>query len=101
MATLIKNYREIVAEIPDYILRAAKGQRRETSGPKGIVEQLYTSGYRLDDEAGWVRTDKGKRKISEWLERHGWERDTPLQEGGIAYPIWPKRHNLSLSSSAD
>ena len=65
IATLIKNYREIVAEIPGYILRAAKGQRRETLGPKGIVEKLYTSGYRLDDEAGWVRTDKGKRKIAE------------------------------------
>ena len=44
MATLIKNYRDIVSVIPGYILRAAKGQRRETPGPKGIVDQLYTSG---------------------------------------------------------
>ena len=97
MSRLIQNYRDKVAEIPDYILRAAKGQRKEPNGPKGIVDRIYASGYRLNNEAGWVRrlcTDKGKRKIAEWLERKGWKRDTPLQEGGITYPIWPKRHKF-------
>ena len=40
----------------------------------------------------------GPGKISDWIRRYGWEPDTPLREGGITYPIWPKKHNMNKSS---
>ena len=74
--TLVKQYREICKQIPDYILRAAGSSKREIEGPQNIADTLLTK--------------KTRRPIAEWLERDGWKRDEPLQEGGEPYPIWPR-----------
>ena len=58
---------------------------------------MQTSGFEFQpkDEYGrWIRTGKERKKIAGWLERHSWKKDTPLQEGGITYPLWPVRHKF-------
>ena len=94
VSKLLQNYRDIVKEIPEYLMEAAKGKRKETKGPKNIVEKIYTSGYELDKNGRWVRTERERQKIAGWLERQGWKKDTPLKEGGLTYPIWPQRHRF-------
>ena len=44
----------------------------------------------LNIEADTLLTKRTRRPIAQWLEREGWKRDEPLQEGGEPYPIWPK-----------
>ena len=43
---------------------------------------------------------EGQGRIADWLERYGWEPDTPLKEGGLIYPIWPRRKKRSESKKA-
>ena len=45
-------------------MEAAKGKRKEPKGPKNIVEKIYTSGYELDKDGKWVKTDRARQKIA-------------------------------------
>ena len=67
VSKLLQNYREVVKEIPEYIMEAAKGKRMEPKGPKNIVEMMYTSGYELDDAGNWLKTNKARQKVAGWL----------------------------------
>ena len=62
VSKLLQNYREVVEEIPEYIMESAQGNRREPKGPKNIVEKTYTSGYELNQDGKWVQTNKKRQK---------------------------------------
>ena len=85
---------KIISCIPDYIIAAARGQKQEITGPKNIVESLKIASMRMEMDGTithYQTPEEGRGRIAEWLTRYGWTPDTPLQEGGLVYPIWPKR----------
>ena len=51
-------------------------------GPKNIVDKIYTSGYELDKEGKWVKTDRERQKIAGWLERQDGKKTPPYKREG-------------------
>ena len=101
--TLIENYKRILGAIPKYLIEAARGNKKETIGPRNIVESTRIASHRMDIDGTvtkYPNQSQRSGRIAEWLERHGWEPDTPLKEGGLVYPIWPRRKKRSENKKA-
>ena len=91
---MLQNYKKILSCIPEYILEAARGRKQATFGPRNITESLRIASLRMeiDGTTTTYQTPRtGEGKIAEWLTKYGWKPDTPLQEGGLIYPIWPRQ----------
>ena len=100
ISMMLQNYKKILSKIPSYILEAARGRKEKTRGPKSAIETMTVASLRMEIDGSITRyevPEGGPRKISEWIQRHGWEPDTPLQEGGLAYPIWPRQHRMNTT----
>ena len=98
-SALIDNYKKILKLIPQYIIEAARGNKRETTGPRNIVESMLIASARMETDGtktSYPEKPEGQGRIADWLEKYGWEPDTPLREGGLVYPIWPRRKRMQV-----
>ena len=82
-------------------MEAARGTKEETWGPKSAKEATTIAKMRMNIDGTITRYEdknQGEGKIEDWLTRHGWRPDTPLREGGLRYPIWPKMSHMFKGS---
>ena len=73
-----------------------------TTGARNITESLKIAIKRMNIDGTITAYPKHKGgRIASWMEKFGWKADTPLKEGGIKYPIWPKKRPQQKNKAKD